>query len=149
MPRFEKGKPPGPGRPPGLRNKITLMLEKLANEGTEKVLCSVLDKAAKGDMYAAAIVLARTWPRRRGRSITLDLPPVADTASLVAAQAAVIAAMASGEITPEEAQSIAALLEAQRRTIETHDHALQIEELKVQMKERQAGRGPGFEWPPA
>ena len=138
MPRFQKGQAPGPGRPPGSLNKSTLLLDQLASEATENVVRAVQERAEKGDMYAAAILLARTWPRRRGQPVTLDLPSVADTGGLVAAQAAVIAAMAKGEISPEEAQSIAALLETQRRTIETNDHARQIEELRAEV--RKAGQ---------
>ena len=134
MPKFEKGKPPGPGRPPGLRNKTSQLLDTIAGEGTERVIRTVQEKAEKGDMHAAALMLARTWPRRRGRPVQLDLPSAADTGGLVAAQAAVIAIMAKGEISPEEAQSIATLLETQRRTIETNDHARQIEELREEVR---------------
>ncbi len=133
MPRFQKCQAPGPGRPPGSLNKSTLLLDQLASEASENVVRSVQERAEKGDMYAAAILLARTWPRRRGRPVQLDLPSVADTGGLVAAQAAVIAAMAKGEVSPEEAQSIAGLLEIQRRTIETNDHARQIEELRAEV----------------
>ena len=134
MPRYEKGQTPGPGRPAGSRNKSTIWLEELGREGIEKVIRTVQKEAENGNMYAAAIVLARTWPRRRGQPVEIDLPSVADTGGLVAAQAAVIAAMASGEISPDEAQSIAALLETQRRTIETNDHARQIEELRIELR---------------
>jgi hypothetical protein len=48
----------------------------------------------------------------------------------VQAQAAVIAAMARGEVSPDEAAAIGAMLEHQRRAIETHDHERRIEELK-------------------
>jgi hypothetical protein len=133
MPRFQKGQLPGPGRPPGSLNKSTLLLDQLASEATENVVRAVQEQAEKGNMYAAAILLARTWPRRRGRPVQLDLPSVADTGGLVAAQAAVIAIMAKGEISPEEAQSIAGILEFQRRTIETNDHARQIEELRAEV----------------
>src|SRR5471032_1222586 len=134
MPRFKNGDAPGPGRHPGLRNKTSQLLDTIAGEGTERVIRTVQEKAEKGDMYAAAIMLARTWPRRRGRPVQLDLPSAADTGGLVAAQAVVIAAMAKGEISPEEAQSIAGLLEIQRRTIETNDHARQIEELRAEVR---------------
>ena len=134
MPKFEKGCAAGPGRPPGLRNKKSQLLDKIAGEGTERVIRTVQEKAEKGDMYAAALVLARTWPRRKGRPVEIDLPPVGDTAGLVAAQAAVVAAMARGQITPDEAHLIGELLERQRHIIEIHDHALQIEEIKAAMK---------------
>lgn len=135
MPRFQKGQAPGPGRPPGSLNKSTLLLDQLASEATEKVVLAVQEQAEEGNMYAAAILLARTWPRRRGRPVQLDLPSVADTGGLVAAQAAVIAAMAKGEISPDEAASVASVLETQRRAIEINDHELRIQELEQEAKE--------------
>ena len=143
MPKFQKGKPPGPGRPPGCPNKSTLWRDAVDSEGTERVIRVVQEKAEKGDMYAAALLLARTWPRRRGRPIQLDLPSVADTGGLVAAQAAVIAVMAKGEISPDEAASVAGVLELQRRAIETNDHELRIQELEEQAKSgKDAGADP-------
>jgi hypothetical protein len=140
MPRFQKGQAPGPGRPPGSLNKSTLLLDQLASEATEKVVLAVQEQAEEGNMYAAAILLARTWPRRRGRPVQLDLPSVADTGGLVAAQAAVIAAMAKGEISPDEAASVASVLETQRRAIEINDHELRIQELEQEAKEAKNGK---------
>ena len=130
MARYQKGKPPGPGRPRGSRNQSALLLDEIGREGAEKIIRVVLERAEQGDMRAASIMLARAWPHRRGRPVRLDLPDVATAAGLVAAQAAVIAAMAKGEITPDEAAAIAGVLEAQRRAIETHDHERRIEALK-------------------
>ncbi len=135
---FHKGQAAGPGRPRGSRNKSTLWLDALAAEGLEKVVRAVKAEAESGNMYAAAIFLARTWPRRRGQPVPLDLPSVADTGGLVAAQAEVIATMARGEISPEEAALISAMLESQRRTIETDDHARQIEELREEIRKGKA-----------
>src|SRR5579859_4459416 len=134
MPLFEKGNHFSTGRRPGARNKAKLWQEAVGDTATQKVIHTVQKKAEGGDMYAAALVLSRTWPRRKGRPVQIELPAVTDTAGLVAAQAAVIASMAKGEISPDEAQSIAALLEIQRRTIETNDHARQIEELRLELR---------------
>jgi hypothetical protein len=49
----------------------------------------------------------------------LDLPPIQCAADLAAAVGAVTQAVAAGDLTPEEAQSVAALIEIQRRAIET------------------------------
>ena len=143
MPRFPKGNPPGPGRPPGCLNKSTLWFDELAGEVTEEVIRAVNEKAGKGDMRAASIVLARTWPRRRGRPVTLDLPAVDTAGGLVQAQAAVIAAMARGELTPDEAAAVASVLETQRRALETGDHERRLAALEEQAgktAEGQAGR---------
>ena len=133
MPPFEKNNQFSTGRPRGARNKASVWREAVGGEGTEKVIRRVQKEAERGNMYAAALVLARTWPRRKGRPVELDLPPVTDTGGLIGAQAAVIAAMAKGEISPDEAASIAGVLETQRRAIETNDHARQIEELRAEV----------------
>ncbi|MFI4999048.1 MAG: hypothetical protein ACHQK9_04135 [Reyranellales bacterium] len=135
MPRFQKGKPPGPGRPCGRRNESALLFDELGSEGTEKLIRVVRECAEQGNMRAASIVLARTWPHRRGRPVALDLPDVATAAGLVQAQAKVIADMANSKITPDEAASVASVLEAQRRAIETHDHERRIKALEEKKAE--------------
>lgn len=134
MPRFEKGKQPGPGRPAGSRNKSTPWREAVTEEDTDKVIRVVQEHAVQGDMRAASIMLARTWPHHRGRVIPLDLPAVETASGLVKAQAAVVAAMAKGEITPAEAASVASVLEAQRRAIETNDHEKRLQEIEEALK---------------
>ncbi len=134
MSRFEKGNNYSTGRQRGARNKSTLWLDEIGRESTEKVIGAVLGEAEKGNMYAAAIMLARTWPRRRGRPVPLALPPVETTAGVLGAQAAVIAAMAKGEISPEEAASVANVLDSQRRAIETNDLARRVDELEAEAR---------------
>lgn len=140
MARYVKGKPPGPGRPPGSRNKSTLVLDEIGREGIEEVIRKVAGAARDGNMYAASILLARTWPRGIGRPVTLDLPPVETAGGIVQAQAAVVAAMAAGTITPDEAAAIGQVLEGQRRAIETHDHEKRIRGLEAKKKD-----GPDLE----
>lgn len=130
MPRFEKGKEPGPGRPRGSRNRATVWLDELGAEGTAEIIRVVDREARKGDMRAAWLMLSRTWPHRRGRLVELDLPPVETSAGLIQAHAAVVAALSRAEITPDEAASIATVLETQRRAIETHDHTRRIRALE-------------------
>src|SRR5437763_6340817 len=115
MSRYQKGKPPGPGRPAGSRNKSTVWIDAVGREATEALIRTVVDAATGGDMRAASLVLARTWPHRRGRPVELDLPAVDQADGVVQAQAAVVAAMAAGELTPDEAAAFASVLENQRR----------------------------------
>ena len=58
---------------------------------------------------------------RRGRPVTLDLPALTNAADLAAALGSVVNAVASGELSPEEGQAVAAILEGQRRALETVD----------------------------
>jgi hypothetical protein len=130
MARFEKGNQFSTGRRLGSRNRGTAELDELATHGTEKLIGILRQLAEDGDMRAASILLARTWPRRRSRPVTLDLPAVETSAGLVQAQAALVAAMSRGEVTPDEAAAIGSVLETQRRAIETHDHERRIRDLE-------------------
>jgi hypothetical protein len=135
MPRFVKGHPGGPGRPPGRRNKLTEFFGDLASHRSLKIWETVAQAAESGDMRAASLILSRTHPHR-DRSVIVELPASDTPDGLVHAQAALIAAMASGEITPGEASSMANVLETQRRAIETRDHGNRLDAL-----EDKAGEG--------
>ena len=79
---------------------------------------------------AAELILARIWPPRRGRPVRLDLPPVRTAAEVSDGMAAVIDAIAEGEVTPEEAATISNVLEARRKALETEELAERIERLE-------------------
>jgi citrate lyase beta subunit len=51
----------------------------------------------------------------------MDLPKLETPADLVKATAAIAQAVASGDVTPDEGQAVAAIVETHRRAIETED----------------------------
>lgn len=55
------------------------------------------------------------------RPVSLDLPAVETIADVLRAQAAVISAMATGQITVDEAATVTEVLEVRRRTLEILD----------------------------
>lgn len=55
--------------------------------------------------------------------VEFNLPPIVAPADAVNAVAAIVNAVATGELTPEEAQAVAGVVEIQRRAIETQDLA--------------------------
>ena len=117
--RFAPGNPGGPGRPKGARHAALAALDAIGAEAAEEVLRRVVEGAKGGDLRAAEILLRRLWPERKGRPVEVALPEVASAADLVPALAAVVQALAFGALTPEEAQAVAGVLDAQRRAIET------------------------------
>jgi hypothetical protein len=124
---FAKG---NSGRPKGARHKSTILAEQLLASDVDGVVRSVVKAAKRGNMVAAKIVLDRLAPPRRSRAIHFDLPPIADTAGLIAAFAALTSGVADGTLTPDEAASVATLLEAQRKAIETHELSMRIAALE-------------------
>jgi Family of unknown function (DUF5681) len=119
---FQKGQSGNPaGKPKGVRNRATLMAEKLMQDDAEQVVRAVVEKAKQGDMTAARLIIERIAPVRKGRPITLDLPDAKTSADLVAAMASLVRAMAAGEVAPDEAATIAGVFEIRRKTIESVD----------------------------
>jgi hypothetical protein len=83
-------------------------------------------------------VLKRLWTVPKGRPVEIDLPPIEEPADLVKAHAAVVAAVAAGEITTEEASGLAAVLEGQRRAFELNEQQVQLVKLEDQFRRTKA-----------
>jgi hypothetical protein len=129
--RFVAGGPGGPGRPKGARHAAFAALDAIGSKAAEEVLGVVVAAAKGGDLRAAEVLLRRLWPERKGRPVEVALPEVASAADLVPALAAVAAAMGRGELTPEEAQAVAGVLETQRRAVETAELEQRIAALEA------------------
>jgi hypothetical protein len=130
--RFQSGNRHGRGRPSGSRNKASIALDKmLADDGTD-VVRAVLTAAKGGDMQAARLVLDRVVPVRKGRSVQLDLPTIESATDVLAALSLTVAAMAEGEITPDEAAVVAGVLETKRKAIETVELEARLARLEQQ-----------------
>jgi hypothetical protein len=117
--RFAPGNRCGRGRRDGSRRNAALRLDDLADGDAEAVLRAVIDAAKSGDVGAANLLLARVWPARRGRPVRFELPPVKSAADVSVALSGLLATVAAGAITPEEAEAVARLLDLQRKSIET------------------------------
>jgi Family of unknown function (DUF5681) len=110
--RFVPGQSGNPaGKCPGTRNRATLLRAALAEGEDIATARIVIDKALSGDAVAARFILDRLTPRSRGRAIALDLAAGAGARDVVAAFDATLQAMASGEITPDEALTVTRVLD--------------------------------------
>jgi hypothetical protein len=132
--RFQPGNPGGPGRPAGSRNKATLALDQIAEEAGQDILTKMVEAAKGGDMRAAELVLQRIWPARKSRPIALTLPAIQSASDVVAAVGAVADAVGAGDITPDEGQAVASILEAKRKAIETVDLEARLSTLEKERK---------------
>lgn len=141
--KTRRGRPfqPGnPGRPKGTRRRTTVLAEALMAENAEGVIRAVIGAASQGDMAAARIVMDRICPVRRGRPVAFPLPDAMGPAGLVEAFTSLTKAVSGAVLTPEEAASVAAVLEAQRRAIETADLAARVTALEAQSEEQARAR---------
>ena len=110
----QSGNPAGPAK--GTRHKITMLAEKLMQDDVENVVNAVLTAACNGDMTAAKIILDRIAPVRRSSSF--DLPRIEGWADVGAARAALLDAVADGDLTAAEAVDLFKLAEKVARSRE-------------------------------
>lgn len=109
------------GRPKGSRNRTTLAVEALLDGEHEALTRAAIGKALEGDTTALRLCLDRIAPARKDSPITMTLPKVETVRDAVAASQHVLAAVAAGEVTPDEAARVMALLTAHKSLVEIGD----------------------------
>ena len=119
-----------------------MLLEKMLADDGADVVQAVLDRARDGDMAAARLVLDRIVPVRKGRPVAIELPKITAPTDVLTAMSAVIEQMADGEITPDEAMTIAGVLNAKRQAVELID----IEARLARIERYNGGRRLVFAW---
>jgi hypothetical protein len=124
------------GKPRGSRHVALVALDAIGAEGAEGVMRAVVDAARHGDMRAADLLLRRLWPERKGRPVMLTLPTITTPADIVRALGGITSAVAAGELSPEEGAAVAAILETQRRAVETAEFELRLAMLEQASAER-------------
>jgi hypothetical protein len=131
---FRKGRSGNPsGKPRGTRHKATMAVQALLEGEAEALTRKCIDLAKEGDTTALRLCMERLAPAVKSRAVNLTLPAIETAADILKAQAATIGAMAKGDITPDEAVTIANVLEAKRRAIET----VQMEERIARLEQQQ------------
>jgi hypothetical protein len=123
-----KGRPPAatrfkagnPGRPRGSRNRVTALLDVLADGDLEAIYSKIIGMAKGGDLVAAKMVLDRVAPAPRARAVEIDLATFGKhdgAEAIIKSLAAIVHAVASGEVSPAEGLELAALVDKQRQAI--------------------------------
>ena len=128
----ESGNPRG--KPKGAINKTTRLALELFEGGIKNIAEVVIKQAQDGDLTAARLVLDKLVPNARERAVELPgLPSTENPAGVAEAQAAILQAVASGDLTPGEAATLSGIVENRRKAIET----LELEQRIKAIEERQ------------
>ena len=122
--------PGNPGRPQGARNRLTVFLESVLEGEAEALTRQAIDLASKGDIGALRLCLNRLIPARRDLPVQFDLPELVTLRDAERASSAVLAAVANGELTPGQGESVMRLLSAHRQRVETGDLARRLDALE-------------------
>ena len=119
------------GRKPGSRNKTTLAVEALLEGEHEALTRAAIDKALEGDSAALRLCLDRIAPARKDSPVMFSLPEIATVEDAVSASSALLKAVAGGEVTPDEAGRVMALLTAHKQLVESGELEARITALEI------------------
>ena len=134
---FQKG---NSGRPRGSKNKTTAAIEALLEGQAEAITAKIVELALAGDRAAMRLCFEQLLPARPTRSLSLELPPIASATDAAAAIAAIIAAVAAGDITPGEAEVLSRIVESAARAFDTRDFEARVARMERWAKELEGGK---------
>ena len=90
-----------------------------------------VEMALGGDGPALRLCLDRIAPARKDMPVSFALPPILTAGDTVQASASLLAAVAGGEVTPDEAGRVMALLTAHKSLVEAGDLEARITALET------------------
>jgi hypothetical protein len=129
---FSKGQSGNPtGRPQGSRHATSLAIDALLYGEAETITRKAIEMALSGDGTAMRLCFDRLSPPRRDRPIPFALPKLETAADAKAAAAAIVQAVAEGDLTPSEAADMSKLLDNFTRVLEATDFQTRLEALET------------------
>ncbi len=134
--RFRRGQSGNPnGKPRGRRHKTTLAVEELLDGEGEALTRKAIELAKAGDLTALRLCLERIAPVRKDRPVMFALPKLETPSDAVRTSAALVEAVANGELTPGEAGDLSRLIEAFTRAVEAHEFEDRISRLEQRINQ--------------
>ncbi len=122
--RFTKGNKASTGRVKGSRNHATTAALELMNGQLERITQGLIDAALDGDVTATKFIFDKLIaPCRENPLPEIALPSVTSAADMPSLTAAIIEAVASGELLPSQASALSSL-------VQNHAKALELTELE-------------------
>ena len=123
--------PGNPGKPKGTRHRATLAAEALLDGEAEAITRKAIELAKAGDTVAMRLCMDRIVPARKDRPVPFTLPKLETAADALAATAALVEAVAAGQLTPSEAAELSKLVEGFGKAFELHDVQQRLERLEA------------------
>ena len=95
-----------------------------------------VELALNGDVSALRLCLDRIVPPRKDRPVCFELPVMTESKDAVTAAAAIVAAVAAGELTPTEAAELGKLVDSYARTLQAVEFEERISRLEKAVEDR-------------
>jgi len=137
MAKFSKGQSGNPsGKPKGCRNAITILFDELLKDNAEELIEKAIEMAKGGDGPAMRLCIERLAPARKDRPVWFALPAMNEARDTVNASAAIVAAVANGDLTPMEAAELGKLVDSYARSLQAAEFEERISKLEKAVEAR-------------
>jgi hypothetical protein len=137
MAKFRKGQSGNPsGKPKGCRNATTILFDDLLKDNAKDLIEKAIEMAKGGDGPALRLCIDRLAPARKDRPVWFDLPEMNEARDAVNASAAIVAAVAGGDLTPSEAAELSKVVDSYARTLQAAEFEERISKLEKAVEAR-------------
>jgi hypothetical protein len=140
---FTKGQSGNPaGRPPGARNRKTVIAEALFEANAGEIVAHAIERALAGDNAVLRMCLGVLLPRGAERPVPIALTPIRGPDDVERAVADITAAIATGEVTPREALELLRVIERSAKILQAARAAQSAAQQEAAVAEEQPAEAP-------
>src|SRR5215813_2937456 len=131
MAKFRKGQSGNPsGKPKGCRNAPTVLFDEVLKANAKELIEKAVEMAKGGDGPAMRLCIERLAPARKDRPVWFDVPEMKEARDAVNASAAIVAAVAAGDLTPSEAAELSKVIDSYARTLQAVEFEARLTKLE-------------------
>lgn len=140
MTRFTPGRSGNPaGRPKGTVTWREKLARSLRDDAPD-LLAKLKERAQAGDLQALRFLLERVIPPAKGQAAPVELPALAEAATLTAKADAVLDAIAAGTLAPDVGATLIGAIAAAARVAEVAELAARLEAIERALSARKEAK---------
>jgi len=135
--RFKPGQSGNPaGKRPGTRSKSTMAALSLLEGEAQALTRKAIDAALGGDMMALRLCIDRIIAPVKSRPLNISLPEITDASDLPKITGALLGAVATGQIDPNEAAILSKVVDVHRGALELAEIESRLQKIEETMNEK-------------
>jgi len=105
-------------------------------DNAKELIEKAIEMAKGGDGPALRLCIERLAPARKDRPVWFDFPEMKEAKDAVKASAAIVAAIAAGDLTPSEAAELSKVIDGYSRTLQAAEFEERISKLEKAVEAR-------------
>jgi hypothetical protein len=112
------------------------LFDELLRDNAKELIEKAIEMAKGGDGPALRLCIDRLAPPRKDRPVWFELPKMNESRDAVKASAAIVEAVASGDLTPSEASELSKVVDGYARSLQAAEFEERISKLEKAVESR-------------